>query len=259
MRRHRCWRARDIRRSRAVASATRWFVDECAIETRIAELMDDRLISLKIIPHVPPGLARAQVGDIYLVRVTKSARGMRGAFVDLGESGDGFLRSRDSLPEGRFVMARVTQSAYGSKVAVLKPEVGADLPAENPRQARRVSAPQSAEQYLAARIQDGEALTVDSDKPWRGPPDAENSAPGLFEREGIEAQIEAALDPITHLPGGGRLVIEQTEAVTAVDVDAGSSARISDANAGAADEIPYQIAARSLAGNIVIVDLKKTG
>ncbi|MBM3518705.1 MAG: hypothetical protein FJX56_12730, partial [Alphaproteobacteria bacterium] len=47
-------------------------------------------------------------------------------------------------------------------------------------------------------------------------------APGrLFEDHGIEAEIEAALAPEVPLPSGGRLAIEPTRALTAIDVDGG--------------------------------------
>ena len=233
-------------------SAARWFVDVCAVETRIAKLIGERLVSLKIIPHVMPGLARPQVGDIYLVRVAKSARGMSGLFVDLGEGGEGLLRTKETSPEGEFVLARVTQSAYGSKRTVLKLEKATAFELEGERRARRLSPPMSAAQYLAARRLEGEVISVDSDEAWRGPPSADNAEIGLFERDNIEAQIEAALDPVVVLPCGGRLIIEQTQALTAIDVDAGTAARVGDVNAQAAAEVAYQVAVRGLAGNIVI-------
>ncbi len=43
----------------------------------------------------------------------------------------------------------------------------------------------------------------------------------LFERLGVEDAIEAALSPLVPLPSGGRLAIEETEALTAIDVDTG--------------------------------------
>ncbi|HXZ67085.1 MAG TPA: hypothetical protein VEH07_00695, partial [Alphaproteobacteria bacterium] len=99
----------------------RWYVDECAVETRIARLVGGRLVLLKLIPQVMPALARAQVDDVYFARVAKSARGMEAQFLDLGEAGEGLLRTKKTLSEGAFVLARVIQSAYGSKIAVLKP------------------------------------------------------------------------------------------------------------------------------------------
>lgn len=43
--------------------------------------------------------------------------------------------------------------------------------------------------------------------------------PGLLRERGIEAEIEALLDPVVRLPGGGRVTFTQAPALLAVDVD----------------------------------------
>jgi ribonuclease E/ribonuclease G len=74
----------------------------------------------------------------------------------------------------------------------------------------------------------------------------------LFEAEGIEAEIEAALEPVVPLPGGGRLVIEMTQALTAIDVDAAAARSTGEANTQAAKIIAFEIAARELSGTILV-------
>ena len=81
----------------------------------------------------------------------------------------------------------------------------------------------------------------------------------LFEAQGIEEQLEAALAPGVSLPGGGGLVIETTEALVAIDVNMGggggrlpSETAILKANMVAAREGARQIRLRNLAGLIVI-------
>lgn len=81
----------------------------------------------------------------------------------------------------------------------------------------------------------------------------------LFERHGVEAEIEAALQPDVALAGGGWLSIEATEAVVAIDVNAGSRAgadrRATAAlatNLEAAPEIARQLRLRGLGGLIVV-------
>jgi ribonuclease G len=81
----------------------------------------------------------------------------------------------------------------------------------------------------------------------------------LFEAEGIEEQIDAALDPLVALPGGGAIIIEETRALTAIDVDTGpggSRGGCDDAilvtNIEAADEIARQVRLRNLAGLLVV-------
>lgn len=80
----------------------------------------------------------------------------------------------------------------------------------------------------------------------------------LFEAEGIEEQIDAALDPKVNLPGGGAIIIEETRALTAIDVDTGGGSRggrddaILATNIEAAGEIARQVRLRNLAGLLVV-------
>src|SRR6476620_12441631 len=81
----------------------------------------------------------------------------------------------------------------------------------------------------------------------------------LFARSGIEAQLDAMFSPQVTLRSGGYLVINQTEALVAIDVNSGRSTRehnIEDTalrtNCEAADEIARQLRLRDLAGLIVV-------
>ncbi|HYF08060.1 MAG TPA: ribonuclease E/G [Acetobacteraceae bacterium] len=81
----------------------------------------------------------------------------------------------------------------------------------------------------------------------------------LFARHGVDAQLEAMHSPIVQLRSGGYIVINQTEALVAIDVNSGRATRdrhIEDTaykvNLEAADEIARQIRLRDLAGLIVI-------
>ncbi|MDN3568510.1 ribonuclease E/G, partial [Paeniroseomonas aquatica] len=82
---------------------------------------------------------------------------------------------------------------------------------------------------------------------------------GLFARHQVEAQLDAMHSPMVQLRSGGYLVINQTEALVAIDVNSGRSTRerhIEDTalrtNLEAADEIARQLRLRDLAGLIVI-------
>lgn len=82
----------------------------------------------------------------------------------------------------------------------------------------------------------------------------------LFERHGIEAEIDRVLDTRVPLRSGGHLVIEQTEAMTTVDVNSGaftSGRDVEDTgfrtNMEAAAVIPRQLRLRNL-GGIVVID-----
>ncbi|GLR68067.1 hypothetical protein GCM10010909_27480 [Acidocella aquatica] len=81
----------------------------------------------------------------------------------------------------------------------------------------------------------------------------------LFARYQVEAQLDAMLNPIVQLRSGGYIVINQTEALVAIDVNSGRSTRersIEDTalrtNLEAAEEVAKQLRMRDLAGLIVI-------
>lgn len=81
----------------------------------------------------------------------------------------------------------------------------------------------------------------------------------IFARNGIEAQLDRMLQPQVTLKSGGYIIINQTEALVAIDVNSGRSTRehsIEDTalqtNLEAADEIARQLRLRDLAGLIVI-------
>jgi ribonuclease E len=92
---------------------------------------------------------------------------------------------------------------------------------------------------------------------WRG----NGQGPGqpLFAKYQVEAQLDAMLLPTVQLRSGGYLVINQTEALVAIDVNSGRSTRergIEETalrtNLEAADEVARQLRLRDLAGLIVI-------
>ena len=81
----------------------------------------------------------------------------------------------------------------------------------------------------------------------------------LFTRFGMERQLNAMFSPYVHLRSGGYLVINQTEALVAIDINSGKSTRefsieetALSTNLEAADEIARQLKLRDLAGLVVI-------
>jgi ribonuclease E len=81
----------------------------------------------------------------------------------------------------------------------------------------------------------------------------------LFAKAGVEAQLDAMFSNQVTLKSGGYIVINQTEALVAIDVNSGRSTRehnIEDTaartNLEAADEIAHQLRLRDLAGLIVV-------
>jgi ribonuclease E/ribonuclease G len=78
-------------------------------------------------------------------------------------------------------------------------------------------------------------------------------ASSLFDVEGLEDGIDALATSHVSLSNGGSLVIERTEALTAIDVNAGSESNNLSANLIAAAEIVRQIQLRHI-GGIVVID-----
>ena len=81
----------------------------------------------------------------------------------------------------------------------------------------------------------------------------------IFAEAGVEAQLDAMFSTQVTLKSGGYLVINQTEALVAIDVNSGRSTRehnIEDTalrtNLEAADEVARQLRLRDLAGLIVV-------
>ncbi len=84
----------------------------------------------------------------------------------------------------------------------------------------------------------------------------ERAEADLFEAEGVWEAAAALSDRRVDLPGGGRMSVEPTAALVAVDVDAGGGFGGGDAlsaNLAAARELPRQLRLRGL-GGIVTVD-----
>jgi len=76
-----------------------------------------------------------------------------------------------------------------------------------------------------------------------------------FETYGVDETISEALEKTVTLRGGGRIIIEETRACIAIDVDSGRDAgggNVSRINEEAAREIAHQIRLRNLAGKIVV-------
>jgi len=89
----------------------------------------------------------------------------------------------------------------------------------------------------------------------------------IFARNGIEGQLDKMLQPQVTLKSGGYIIINQTEALVAIDVNSGRSTKehsIEDTalqtNLEAAEEIARQLRLRDLAGLIVIdfIDMEES-
>jgi ribonuclease E len=92
-------------------------------------------------------------------------------------------------------------------------------------------------------------------------------SPPLFVSTGVEDQLENIFSPVVQLPSGGYIVINQTEALVAIDVNSGKATRERNVeatalktNMEAAAEACRQMRLRDLAGLIVIdfIDMEES-
>jgi ribonuclease E len=81
----------------------------------------------------------------------------------------------------------------------------------------------------------------------------------LFQRFGVEGQLENMYQPVVQLKSGGYIVINPTEALVSIDINSGRSTReygieetATKTNLEAAEEIARQLRLRDMAGLVVI-------
>jgi len=209
-------------------------------------------------PALPDG-----VGDIHLCRVTARVPALSGVFVAMEGEVSGFLpdaQGGEGVTEGTFLPLRVTRAAQGGKGPRLSGTgMPRDLPRDGPPRLLR-RGPDAALRLAAAHP----AAPLLSDHPAEaarlranlGAARVRLLAHPAFD-EAVEAEFDLLALPEVPLPGGGRLLIHPTPALTALDVDTGAAAgRDSGAhravNAAALAEAARQIRLRHLAGPILL-------
>ncbi len=241
-------------------------------ETRIALIHQGRLVELRI---ARPGDG-PRVGDVYLGRVEKYLSGIKAAFVHIGAERSGFLVPGGPVREGEAVRVQVQRESYGGKGVKLTDTITSSPITEPPAGARpplclhRAPDPvrrMLCEQATVTRVVVDNPALLKALKEF-----CDEAAPDLTERldshtgpqpifdaYGISEQVEEATAPIVHLPSGGDIIISETAALTAIDVNTGTASSITGqeeaafgTNMKAAAEIARQIRLRNLAGLIVI-------
>jgi Ribonuclease G/E len=238
-------------------------------EHRIALLRDGALGEVFIErPARPDG-----VGDLHRARVSAISAPMAGAFLTLADGSTAFLPESEAsatrqpiaraLTEGQPLAVRMVRAAQGGK----GPRVSARLtPAE---QATVEAAPATAGLIAhgpgaafrlarahpdAAIITDGPSLAL----ALRGAFGRDRVRLGAAFDDELEDAFAALAEPIVPLPGGGRLTIQPTAALVAIDVDAGSHAGGRDAsellrlNEAALAVATREIRLRNLGGAILL-------
>ena len=172
---------------------------------------------------------------------------------------------------GRNVSRRIGENEARATLSALAE--AADLP-EGTGLIVRSAAAELADDVVAAEIRELAELAARIAADLRGEPELLLDGPGphevawrdwgsaevehgddAFSLHGVDEAIPALLSPEAPLPGGGRMTIEPTRALVAVDVDTGgdtSPAAALKADIAAARALPRELRCRGLGGQIVI-------
>ena len=188
-------------------------------------------------------LARQTLGAEVIGRVRKVERALALAFIDLGEGPDAVVNLRPDtarLVEGQAVRVEIRAEARAGKGAQLR------LLGEAEGAPRLVRPAPGVEAELAALAKSAAIET------------------GARARASADAAEAEALATEFPLPGGGRVIIEPTRALVAVDVDVGERAGAeSKRTARAANLAALGVAARVLRlkgeGGLAVIDLAGRG
>ena len=217
---------------------------------------------------------RSQVGRVVLGRVTAVRNDIGAAFIDIGDTADGFLNlgksERAEVREGMAVVVEVDRDADAGKGPRLRrADRDADTKGAVPRElspplglAGRTVAQFGAERIAEIIVDDADlyAALSGAGVPCRMTAAGERA----FHALDLDDAFNAALAPAVSLSGGGALTIDETAAMTTIDVDAGgrraaNPARLAlDANLAAAAEIACQLRLRGIGGIVAVDFLKMT-
>jgi Ribonuclease G/E len=234
-------------------------------EVRVAAVDGASLVDYALWrPGSPDG-----VGDLYRGRVRACMPALGGAFVALGGV-DGFLPDSEgaaAVSEGMVLGVRVSRAAQGGK----GPRLTAHLD-DDERAATAAGGPKGnqgllrrgpgAVERLAALYPDA-AVIVDDAALVATLRSALGQRLGIVSvafDDAIETAVEALSEPVVELPGGARMSVHPTPALTAIDVDLGAAtadrrpkqaAQVA-ANTALLPALARQIRLRNLSGAILV-------
>ncbi len=254
---------------------------ECGVaQTRAALIKDDRVTRFWFGPargdeqnDQTPRRGRRFTGRVRSINTSLNA-----AFVDIGDGLDAFLplnkKPEAALSDGALISVSVKSPPRQGKGAVLKFLSVIEDAEETPAKKTPGRAPPFTDAAVEAVNAIGGPATkilIDSGKAYAVLVTADletgitgadihytKEAVALFDVHDASDALAGAFEQSVPLNGGGRLVIDEAQALTAIDVDSGalgasSPARLREKIAtAAADEALRQIGLRNIGGHVVI-------
>ncbi len=208
-------------------------------------------------PGAPDG-----VGDLHRGRITARRPALAGSFVRLHDGTEGFLpdSAGGDRPEGTILAVRITRAAQGGK----GPRLTARLPETDhaPGPVALLQRGPGAIERLAL-LHPAAPITIDDAtlfaalRPRLG--DRLSRVSRSFD-ESLESEFESLAESHADLPGGARMSIHPTPALTAIDLDLGAGSSASgdkartheQANRAALAPLARHIRLRNLSGAIVV-------
>ena len=233
-------------------------VDQGPGETRVAVLAGDTVIEVYHHRKDQP-----VAGAFYNGRISKPLPDGSAVFVEIGLDRPALMPCEAKpLPEGKVVLVEITQPPRrdkGAKVRLVK-KVWSDDSTSPSRLGVVKPADHAISKCIAlyANVLDCVIIAAPNHdiaiEKMLGPNlriDRWNGQDNLFEYFGVEEAIELALSPSVAFPGGGKLIIETTAALTTVDIDAGPLSA-ADANKAAMIALAYELRLRNISGPIIV-------
>lgn len=243
--------------------------ESCIWHSRVALFDENRqLVSV----HYDDVLRPFLDDTVILGRVRTIAKGLDAAFVDIGHTLDGFLPLKTvpaevgKVTEGQEIMVRITRAPIGEKGAKLdgrvltrRPEGNVQVPSivtpAPPAISRSLR--DAGDKPVKVWIIDGrfkqEVLHyVREENVFELENEPDND---LLEQ--IDVQLDEAAGPMFNMPGGGRLYIEMTKALTSIDVDSSNTPQMSknyrlEVNKRAAGEVFRLCNLLELGGSVLV-------
>ena len=204
-------------------------------------------------------------GRLFAGRIKRVDRSLNAAFVDVGDARDGFLPlkkgNQADCIEGALIKVEIKSPPRQAKGAALRFVASLEIGEPGRLPPFRDVVIEAAEAIGADAdeilVDDGAALRVLQPAGFERVRH-ESRPVALFEHYGAAHELDAAHERIVPLAGGGQLIIDEAQALTAIDVDTGGLSALSPARLrekiafAAASEATRQISMRDIGGHVVI-------